>query len=789
MTMSPSTRAIPFASVSVFVHVICRLDAPSPTAANREREVREALLKLGVTLACAEHAADLIVSVSENETAVGRTEASERVAVTRACVQECIDRLKKLLANVKIVGPKAHCSGGREVTCIGRSEGTAANRTNTGGEGVQELTHQNGITNRPSVQIEAVRMEPGSESCSVSHLGDIKVVVVETLTDVPYLAEFDPSECGTTACWFGGLEDVSDVPYMSPSEEPVRIATSVNQDVVGPCALSSEVPQPTRSECGTTTPLSPCSPLGEIRSSSNFEQVDSRLSPTPILAGLTDGASRTGGNCTSEVVERSGSGSLLPCTNVAAVTAAGDLVATPFLSVTAGTVGTENEDRVVRKRKRSSGATASRPRECKRALDKGSTKRKRSGSTKKARNAVDVGEPAAEDPLQPLQHEIVYVDDDSLDAPPSPPPDKQSKQPRKRKVKPYVSSSSRRGRRYPHRIFVSCHDEEMERVLNDVVCHIGASAVDYLFGRVEKPTHFVTEPDSELTPAVLLARALGIPVLTTQWLQDTITQGKFPEDLENYEHPVFGKRSAPIQGPSPGTDGTTTLSQPRTALATNLSTNSATRCFESDTGCYYNPFLFGVTVFFVSSPHSPLTEFFAEIVRVLGGTVTRLPTCRKLSVIVNLSYGAISAPEEETFKKGEQTSSRVGSKRSRISSALPQVDELVLESQALSFTYPNASLDISNGRKSGMSRVDLNTVLCKDLQNVLKTCQECRSDTVPVVSVEWLIHCIMQGRVVETSPYTVPTLTDDTTTILKTCVASGLLDSAEALLQCVVGKS
>ncbi|KAG5503312.1 hypothetical protein GH5_04380 [Leishmania sp. Ghana 2012 LV757] len=101
--------------------------------------------------------------------------------------------------------------------------------------------------------------------------------------------------------------------------------------------------------------------------------------------------------------------------------------------------------------------------------------------------------------------------------------------------------------------------------LRDVVEQLGAACVvldgddsgEYLcwFGRhkrvregwrsrtTQKPTHLVVSPCAALTPDILFCKALGVPIVTPQWVYDAIALGTFPTILPHiHAHPVYGDR-------------------------------------------------------------------------------------------------------------------------------------------------------------------------------------------------------------------------------------------------------
>ncbi|GET89263.1 hypothetical protein, conserved [Leishmania tarentolae] len=65
----------------------------------------------------------------------------------------------------------------------------------------------------------------------------------------------------------------------------------------------------------------------------------------------------------------------------------------------------------------------------------------------------------------------------------------------------------------------------------------------------KKPTHLVVSSHAVLTPDVLYYKALGIPIVTPQWLYDAIALGAFPVVLPHvHAHPVYGDRQVADAG-------------------------------------------------------------------------------------------------------------------------------------------------------------------------------------------------------------------------------------------------
>ncbi|KPI90039.1 hypothetical protein ABL78_0899 [Leptomonas seymouri] len=91
--------------------------------------------------------------------------------------------------------------------------------------------------------------------------------------------------------------------------------------------------------------------------------------------------------------------------------------------------------------------------------------------------------------------------------------------------------------------------------LSDVVEQLGATTVGdddqrwfrrsanggALHVHPRKATHLVVSPDAALTPKILYFKALGIPIVTPQWVYDAIAIGGFPAVVPRlHAHPIFG---------------------------------------------------------------------------------------------------------------------------------------------------------------------------------------------------------------------------------------------------------
>jgi hypothetical protein len=60
-----------------------------------------------------------------------------------------------------------------------------------------------------------------------------------------------------------------------------------------------------------------------------------------------------------------------------------------------------------------------------------------------------------------------------------------------------------------------------------------------------KTTHLVVSPHAVLTPGILYFKALGIAIVTPQWVYDAVALGGFPAVVPNlHAHPVFGDATA-----------------------------------------------------------------------------------------------------------------------------------------------------------------------------------------------------------------------------------------------------
>ncbi|RNF24906.1 uncharacterized protein Tco025E_02421 [Trypanosoma conorhini] len=312
------------------------------------------------------------------------------------------------------------------------------------------------------------------------------------------------------------------------------------------------------------------------------------------------------------------------------------------------------------------------------------------------------------------------------------------------------------------RIAVAGEDEGDIQFLCDVVEQLGGVCLSRVFGRVRKPTHLVLGGRGELTPMVLLAKALGIPVLTPQWLYDAISLGEFPEVLPAHLHPIYSASVRPTDSRGGGKKeqeedkyGGTPTHLPRREPSIE---DSLVGMFEQDVGPNYKPIFLGMVFAFVS--HSPLVhaDQFMELVRTLGGFVTRSALSLNLSVLVDLGYGT-AAPQEgeeknkcEKEKPGEVARAAGASRRRPRRGAVRRVEEAgaALETQSIPLTYQTA-LSGCAGR-GGVTRHASHDVL----QRLMAQRRQHELPAVPVVSVEWVIQCILLGEATETAPFEVP---------------------------------
>ncbi|KEG13278.1 hypothetical protein DQ04_01111150 [Trypanosoma grayi] len=319
-----------------------------------------------------------------------------------------------------------------------------------------------------------------------------------------------------------------------------------------------------------------------------------------------------------------------------------------------------------------------------------------------------------------------------------------------RLISPLFPSSSSSSPPPPLRIAVSGEEEGVMQFLWDVVEQLGATCVPRVFGRVQKPTHLVVEGRGELTPMVLLAKALGIPVLTPQWLYDAIALGAIPKIIPDHLHPLYNNKSSSESnsqgGPLSGGEASRGVVPHPTKKDAEFF-DKLVGILEKDVGPQYRPIFLGMVFAFVS--HSPLAhaDQFMELVRILGGTVSRSALSVKLSVIIDLGYGAVTEEEAEEGAEGSGTAS-AKRRRTQRRAELPMEEVAsALETQSLALTYRTA---LSDGEC--VSRHPSHDVLRRVVA------QRVRSGlaAVPVVSVEWIIQCILLGEVTEMSPFEVP---------------------------------
>ncbi|KAF5224623.1 hypothetical protein ECC02_002262 [Trypanosoma cruzi] len=309
------------------------------------------------------------------------------------------------------------------------------------------------------------------------------------------------------------------------------------------------------------------------------------------------------------------------------------------------------------------------------------------------------------------------------------------------------------------RVAVTGDDDDGIQFLCDIVEQLGGVCVPRLFGRVRKPTHLVLEGRGELTPMVLLAKALGIPVLTPQWLYDAIGLGAFPKIIRAHLHPIYsthvtnsdddtcsgggsGKEENDEKG---GRSGATPMHSLRRDAGVE---KGLVGLFEHDVGPYYKPIFLGMVVALVS--HSPLAhaDQFMELVRILGGFVSRSALSLNLSVIVDLRCGAAASDDQALKEEQEDVGIAADVKRRnpRRGALRRAKAGSASETQSSPMKYRTA---LSDGRNA--SRHDSHDVL----QRLLAQRRQHDLPAVPVVSVEWIIQCILLGEVTETAPFEV----------------------------------
>ncbi|KAF8282478.1 hypothetical protein TcBrA4_0082770 [Trypanosoma cruzi] len=309
------------------------------------------------------------------------------------------------------------------------------------------------------------------------------------------------------------------------------------------------------------------------------------------------------------------------------------------------------------------------------------------------------------------------------------------------------------------RVAVAGDDDDGIQFLCDIVEQLGGVCVPRVFGRVRKPTQLVLEGRGELTPMVLLAKALGIPVLTPQWLYDAIGLGAFPKIIRAHLHPIYSTHvtnsdDATCSGGGSGNEendgkGGRSGAIPMHSLRKDAGVEKGlVGLFEHDVGPYYKPIFLGMVVTLVS--HSPLAhaDQFMELVRILGGFVSRSALSLNLSVIVDLRCGA-AASDDQARKEGQEDvgiAADVKGRKPRRRALRRAKAGSASETQSNPMTYRTA---LSDGRNA--SRHDSHDVL----QRLLAQRHQHGLPAVPVVSVEWIIQCILLGEVTETAPFEV----------------------------------
>ncbi|KPA79646.1 hypothetical protein ABB37_05436 [Leptomonas pyrrhocoris] len=321
-------------------------------------------------------------------------------------------------------------------------------------------------------------------------------------------------------------------------------------------------------------------------------------------------------------------------------------------------------------------------------------------------------------------------------------------------------------------------------------------------GPRRKATHLVVGPHTALTPDILYFKALGIPIVTPQWVYDAVAIGAFPVVVPRlHAHPFFGDLVTAVHARSAKAadetaelqlvvgadllgddDGITVrrLSKQSPRSTTSDAAFCAAAAVESSSVVspaslsstlrqlhkevadeyvpagelakrpYYRP-IFQDRMFYLYVPPIDLASFAAappaqrrqqrrgascsylgdvtaaleqatQLIRLLGGTVTRNIASTFLDVVIDLT-----GFYESTVEAGRQQQKQLQHRTLR---------------ESLTCAYHDALQ-----RLSEMPAADADTVMC-----ATKTI----TDAPPIVGISWLLYSILQRELTDAAPFVLP---------------------------------
>jgi hypothetical protein len=184
----------------------------------------------------------------------------------------------------------------------------------------------------------------------------------------------------------------------------------------------------------------------------------------------------------------------------------------------------------------------------------------------------------------------------------------------------------------PERITITGPEEE-KGFLRDIIVGFGAEFELKVFGRVKKPTHYIVLSDA-ITPKILLARITGAPMLTREWVTDSLVFGGFVEPLPRHYHPLFVEPTRSLSESGGASPPKSKVARDLERHRLELSGVAARR------GSFYAHLLASKTFYLLGTSENPTNEVYAELLRLMGASIARtLQTDAEVTAVIEVDGG------------------------------------------------------------------------------------------------------------------------------------------------------
>ena len=186
----------------------------------------------------------------------------------------------------------------------------------------------------------------------------------------------------------------------------------------------------------------------------------------------------------------------------------------------------------------------------------------------------------------------------------------------------------------PSKVIVTLSGPDSEKgLLRDIVVQLGGQCVTKVFGRVPKPTHVIVN-GTEVSAKILLARALGIPLLNRSWVDDIVSASRFivPQRQHFHEYHLQGSQYEGLHDCTISSESHVA----RKRIHTSLNAHRAELIGTPKTPLA--SLLKDTWIYFVGESESPSNEQYEELVKLIGGEIAR--TLLKADVMIELDAGA-----------------------------------------------------------------------------------------------------------------------------------------------------